>query len=53
MTTGEKPPSITRRETTPMIKKNNLTMPFENAVEDDVDDPKMKMTVKLRGELDG
>jgi hypothetical protein len=42
---GQKPPSITRRET--------KIDPFDDAVEDDVDDPKMKMMVKLRGEVVG
>ena len=48
MTTGEQPPSITQRN----LDHNEGEEP-EDTVEDDVDDLKMKITVKLRGEVVG
>jgi hypothetical protein len=41
------------RETTINHPERNQDDPFEDAVEDDVDDPKMKMMVKLGGEVVG
>jgi hypothetical protein len=40
-------------ETTINYPERNHDDPFEDAVEDDVDDPKMKMMVKLRNEVVG
>ena len=42
-----------RTETTINHPERNHDDPFDDAVEDDVDDPKMKMMVKLRGEVVG